>query len=42
MYWKEIGILLDVDSKELEELEKICPNDFIRCCKRNDKQMVAK
>ena len=33
MYWKEIGILLDVDSKELEELEQTCPNDFIRCCK---------
>ena len=33
MHWKEIGILLDVDSKQLEELEQTCPNDFIRCCK---------
>ena len=33
IYWKEIGILRDVDSKKLEELEKTCPNDFIRCCK---------
>lgn len=32
-YWKEIGILLDVDSKKLEELEQTCPNDFIKCCK---------
>ena len=32
-HWKEIGILLDVDSKQLEELEQTCPNDFIRCCK---------
>ena len=29
----KIGILLDVDSKQLEELEKTYPNDFIRCCK---------
>ena len=33
MHWKEIGILLDVDSKELEDLEKTHPNYFIRCCK---------
>ena len=33
IHWKEIGILLDVDSKQLEELEKTYPNDFIRCCK---------
>ena len=33
IYWKEIGILLDVDSKQLEELEQTCPNDYIRCCK---------
>ena len=33
IYWKEIGILLDVDSKQLERLEQTCPNDFIRCCK---------
>ena len=33
MHWKEIGILLDVDIKQLEELEQTCPNDFIRCCK---------
>ena len=32
-HWKEIGILLDIDSKQLEELEQTCPNDFIRCCK---------
>ena len=33
IHWKEIGILLDVDSKQLEEFEKTYPNDFIRCCK---------
>ena len=33
IHWKEIGVLLDVDSKQLEELEKTYPNDFIRCCK---------
>ena len=33
IHWKEIGILLDVDSKQLEELEKTYPNDFIRCYK---------
>ena len=33
MHWKEIGILLDVDSEQLDELEQTCPNNFIRCCK---------
>ena len=33
MYWKEIGTLLNVDSKQLEDLEKTFPNYFIRCCK---------
>ena len=33
MYWKGIGMLLDVDSKTLVELEQTSPNDFIRCCK---------
>ena len=28
VYWKEIGILLDVDSKQLEEFEQTCPNDL--------------
>ena len=31
--WKEIGFFLDVDTKQLEELEQTCPNDVIRCCK---------
>ena len=26
-------MLLDVNSKQLEELEQTFPNDFIRCCK---------
>ena len=32
IHWKEIGILLDVDFKQLEVLKKTFPNDFIRCC----------
>ena len=33
VHWKEIGIFLDVDSKELETLEQTYHNDFVRCCK---------
>ena len=31
VHWKEIGILLDVDFRELEKLEKTFQNDSIRC-----------
>ena len=33
VHWKEIGIFLDVDSKELEQLEQTYHNDFVTCCK---------
>ena len=31
--WKEIGILLNIDSDQLEEVQQSCSNVSIRCCK---------
>ena len=31
--WKEIGILLNIDQSQLEEVKQSCSNDSIRCCK---------
>ena len=30
--WKEIGILLNIDPGQLEEIKQSCPNNSIRCC----------
>ena len=33
-HWKEIGILLDIDFNQLEELEQTYHNDLTKCCKQ--------
>ena len=31
--WKEIGVLLNIDPDQLEEVKQSSSNDSIRCCK---------